>query len=76
MKKFRITEYKPIMAYWYYEVEAETEEQALEKIYNGEVDSTDYETGEDYSDDSEFHVEEIKKQEYKTYQFILNQIKK
>lgn len=57
-KTFKIVEYKPITAVWYYEVEAETEEEALELVENGEVESCDYETVDNYSSDSTFEITE------------------
>ena len=43
MKKFIITETKPVTAIWTYEVEANSEKEALEKVWNGEVLPTDKE---------------------------------
>lgn len=57
MKKFTITETRPVRAIWTYEVEAETEAEAISIIFNGEAKPTAYEI-EDYEDDdiSEFQV--------------------
>jgi hypothetical protein len=43
MKKFIVTETKPVTAIWTYEVEANSEKEALEKVWNGEVLPTDKE---------------------------------
>jgi len=43
MKKFIVTETKPVTAIWTYEVEANSEKEALEKVLNGEVLPTDQE---------------------------------
>ncbi len=42
MKTYRITESQPATAIWTYYVEAESEEEALDKMYRGEVTDTDY----------------------------------
>lgn len=59
MKKFKITEYKPIMAYWYYEVEAENEEQAIRMIQDGEIECIDFETSDDCDDIFEYNIEKV-----------------
>lgn len=41
MPTFRITESAPAAYYWYYEIEAATEEEAVTKILNGEVQAYD-----------------------------------
>lgn len=51
MKKFIITEARPATMYWVYEVEANSEEEAIQKIENGDVESLDFETECDYSED-------------------------
>ena len=43
MKVYHITETKPAYQVWYYSVEAESEEKALEMIKNGETKPSDYE---------------------------------
>lgn len=57
MKKFTITETRPVRAIWTYEVEAETEAEAISIIENGKAEPKAYEI-EDYEDDdiSEFQV--------------------
>ena len=57
MKKFTITETRPVRAIWTYEVEAETEAEVISIIENGEAEPKAYEI-EDYEDDdiSEFQV--------------------
>lgn len=37
MKRFLVTEERPVMAVWTFEVEAETETEALEQVQNGNV---------------------------------------
>ena len=56
MKKFIITETRPATYTWMYEVEAESEEQALEMVMDGQVDpfNTDVEAA-DY-EDSEYEI--------------------
>ena len=57
MKKiFKVAEYKPVMAVWYYEVEAETEQEALDLVQSGEAENIDYETIDNYSDDYDYEV--------------------
>lgn len=58
MKKFIITETRPAIYTWHYEVEAENENEALEKVLEGlenpintDVEACEYE-------DSDFKVEE------------------
>jgi hypothetical protein len=60
MKKFIVTETKPVTAIWTYEVEANSEKEALEKVLNGEVLPTDKELDEpaDFDVDSNFDVYE------------------
>ena len=43
MPKFKITESAPASFYWYYEVEAETQEEAERMVEDGEVDHYDTE---------------------------------
>jgi hypothetical protein len=43
MKKFIVTETKPVTAIWTYEVEANSEKEALEKVWDGKVLPTDKE---------------------------------
>ena len=59
MKKFIITESRPAVYYFTYEVEAEDQNQALEKVLSGEVDVMDTDIEPDYSADGEYEVEEI-----------------
>ena len=60
MKKFIIiiTESRPAVAVWTYEVEAEDQNQALEMVFNGEVDVIDHDIDPNYSHDGEYEVEE------------------
>jgi hypothetical protein len=43
MPKFKITESAPAAYYWYYEVEAETQEEAERMVMDGEVEAYDTE---------------------------------
>ena len=58
MKKFFITKTAPVTQIMTYYVEAESEEEAISKIEDGEVDydEVDYEEN-GYSDDCEYEVE-------------------
>jgi len=56
MKIYHITETRPAVQVWYYSVEAESEEQALEMIMNGEGDIKDCETVDEPEADSEYTV--------------------
>ncbi len=58
MKKFIITETRQATYTWYYEVEAENENQALEKVMDCEVDPMNSLTDACDYDDSEYKVEE------------------
>jgi hypothetical protein len=59
MKKFTITETRPATYTWYYEVEAENENEALEKVFEGLEDPIDSDVEVDYTlSDGEFNVEE------------------
>ena len=57
-KKFTVAEYKPIMEVRYYEVEADTEEEALEMVWSGEVENNDYETIDNVSSDYDYEITE------------------
>lgn len=61
MAKFRIIETRPATAFWEYVVEADDENQALEKVFNLEVEAEDHgfeldndDAGDD--DDSTFEI--------------------
>lgn len=43
MPKFKITESAPAAYYWYYEVEADTQEEAERMVQDGKVDPYDTE---------------------------------
>lgn len=60
MKKFIVKEFKPVYAVWTYEVEANSKEEALEMVQNGDVENTDYETIDNYSDDYDYEIDGIK----------------
>ena len=57
MKRFKILETKHAIQTWYYEVEAESEEQAIEKIMEGQVDHQDYWVDDDPFESFEYEVE-------------------
>jgi len=57
MAKFNILESKSCIKVWKYEVEAESEEQALEKILNGQVDHVEYWEDEDPFESFHYEVE-------------------
>lgn len=57
MKKFTIIESKPSIQVWSYEVEAESQEEAIEKIMDGLVDHDDYWVDEDPFERFEYEVE-------------------
>lgn len=57
MKKFTIKETRPATYTWYYEVEAENENEALEKVFEGLEDPIDTDIEVDYDmDESEYEV--------------------
>ena len=60
MKKFIITETRPVTAVWTYEVEAENERDALEQVFtDGKVELINYEIEDNgCADDSEFNITE------------------
>ena len=72
MKKFSILESKHAIQCWRYEVEAESQEEAIEKIRNGEVNSDDYWVDDDpfesfeYEVESEEEVEDAKDEDYQS----------
>ena len=62
MKKYLITESRSVIQKWYYEVEAESEIEALDKILNAEVEATKSEIDypNQFDDESYFDIEEEK----------------
>ena len=56
MKKWIVREKQIVTRYWEYQVESETEEEAVQKVSSGEVEEGDYFTSED---PIETEVEEI-----------------
>jgi|TARA_R110000868_G_scaffold406490_1_gene686941 hypothetical protein len=56
MKTFRIVESQYATVYYYYTVQAKTEEEALENILNGEVEHDEYTIDKSDSDESCFNV--------------------
>ena len=58
MKKFIITETRPATYKWIYEVEAEDQNQALEKVFSGMVDPVNTDIDGFTSDESEFEIQE------------------
>jgi hypothetical protein len=59
MRKFIITETRPVEAVWTYEVEAENEQEAMEMIYTGQAEATNHEIQDMDKEDSQFDVIEI-----------------
>jgi hypothetical protein len=59
MKKFIITETKPAVYTWTYELEAENEEKAIEMVRYGEVEPIEFGNDCELSEDSDFEIEEI-----------------
>jgi len=57
MRKFTITEMRLAETRWTYKVEAETEADALEMVFTGEVQHENYEV-RDLGGESEFDVDE------------------
>lgn len=58
MPIYNITETKPATMYWEFTVIAESEEEALRMVQDGEVESDNYYTQEDAIGDSEYTIEE------------------
>lgn len=63
MKKFTIIESKPAITSWRYEVEAESQEEAIEKIRNGEVESDDYWCDDDPFESFQYEVQDVEEDE-------------
>lgn len=59
MKKYTIIETRPALQIWTFEVEANSEEEALRMVENGDVDPEDYEVDDGYSCDSEYIVQDV-----------------
>lgn len=58
-KTFIVTEKRPAFVYWTYEVEAETEAEAIDIVENGDAEVSDFETDIDYNESLvEFESEE------------------
>lgn len=60
MKKFRITEQQQATVTWFYTVEANSEEEAIEMVFKGEVEHYEYIIDNTDSDESYFDVMEVK----------------
>jgi hypothetical protein len=56
MRKFTIKETRPATYIWYYEVEAENEQEALEKVFEGLEGPVDTDVELDYNADGEYEV--------------------
>ena len=56
MKEFRIIESRPATYYWEYIVQAENENEALEKVLNSEIEPGESWCEENEGDESEFEV--------------------
>ena len=69
MKKFIITETRQVEAIWTYEIEAETEADALEKIFTGEASPEDYEI-RDNTDGSDSQFDIIEEDDYQAYKVV------
>lgn len=59
MAKFIVTETRPSVQIWTYEVEANSAEEAEMLIFNGEVTECEAYVVEELQEDSEFEVEQI-----------------
>jgi len=59
MKKFIVTESRPAICTWTYEVEAESEEKAIQLVENGDVDPDNFDNEVDYCSEATYNVEEI-----------------
>ena len=59
MKKFRITEQQQVIATYFYIVEANSEEEAIEMVFKGEVEYDEYIIDNTGSDESYFDVMEV-----------------
>lgn len=55
-KEFRIIESRPATYYWEYIVEAETETEALNMVFDGEIESTEAWAEESEGDGSDFEI--------------------
>lgn len=60
MKKFTIIETRPATYTWYYEVEAENENEALDQVFEGLVDPVNSDVEASDYEDSEYEVIEEK----------------
>jgi hypothetical protein len=56
MAQFRIIESRPATYYWEYVVEANDENEALQMVFDGEVEAEESWCEESEDDDSEFDV--------------------
>lgn len=56
MKTFIIKETRPATYTWTYEVEAEDENEALEKVFSQKATIVDTDVDIDYEDDGEYEV--------------------
>ena len=59
MKRFLIIAQQPVTQIWEYEVEAETEEEALAMVENGEIDPYEYVIDIDAFSSPEYIIEEL-----------------
>ena len=62
MKTFRIYETKPATYTWVYEVQAETEEQAIQMVEDGYAEAYDMSADVDTWANSDYESEEIEEQ--------------
>jgi uncharacterized protein involved in tolerance to divalent cations len=59
MAQFRIIESRPATYYWEYIIEADNEEQALEKVLEGEIEAESSYVEESDVDESEFEISDV-----------------
>ena len=59
MKKFRIIEQQQVTVTYFYTVEANSEEEAMEMVFKGEVEHDKYIIGNADSEESYFDVMEV-----------------
>jgi uncharacterized protein involved in tolerance to divalent cations len=59
MAQFRIIESRPAIYYWEYIIEADNEEQALEKVLEGEIEAESSYVEESDVDESEFEISDV-----------------
>jgi len=63
MPKFEITETRPAVMTWVFEVEADDEEQALQMVMDGDVSPEDFTTEEEEGTCSEYEITLLEEEE-------------